>query len=193
MGVECQSGILPNMQSIADNRSEFIVIAAGAVWFELWQPVSTVSVIAVIGLLVGGWPILKQAFENLLARRMTMELSMTIAIVAAAVIGEFFTALLITLFVLVAEVLEGMTVSHGRHAIHDLVHFPFLPQTVCVRRPGRARRPQGLRRRGLTLSVFSLDCRDKGFQLSCMPVDASRLRPRSMRSSLTGEASRADE
>jgi hypothetical protein len=96
MGVECQSGILPNMQSIADNRSEFIVIAAGAVWFELWQPVSTVSVIAVIGLLVGGWPILKQAFENLLARRMTMGLSMTIAIVAAAVIGEFFPALVIT-------------------------------------------------------------------------------------------------
>ena len=90
-----------------------------------------------IGLLVGGWPILKEAFENLLARRMTMELSMTIAIVAAAAIGEFFTALVITLFVLVAEVLEGMTVSRGRHAIHDLVHF--LPQMVSVRRPDGVR------------------------------------------------------
>ena len=57
---------------------------------------------------------------------------MTIAIVAAAAIGEFFTALVITLFVLVAEVLEGMTVSRGRHAILDLVHF--LPRTVLVRR-----------------------------------------------------------
>ena len=113
-------------------RIAFVVITAAAVWFGIWEPVRSISLIGVIGLLVGGWPILKEAFENLLARRMTMELSMTIAIAAAAAIGEFFTALVITLFVLVAEVLEGMTVSRGRHAIHDLVHF--LPQTVSVRR-----------------------------------------------------------
>ena len=58
---------------------------------------------------------------------------MTIAIFAAAAIGEFFTALIIALFVLVAEVLEGMTVSRGRHAIRDLLEF--LPRSVSVRRP----------------------------------------------------------
>lgn len=57
---------------------------------------------------------------------------MTIAIVAAAAISEFFTALIITLFVLVAEVLEGLTVSRGRRAIRDLLEF--LPRTVSVRR-----------------------------------------------------------
>ncbi len=88
--------------------------------------------LGIVGLLVGGWPILKEAFDNLIARRMTMELSMTIAIVAAAAIGEFFTALIIALFVLVAEVLEGMTVSRGRHAIRDLLEF--LPRSVSVRR-----------------------------------------------------------
>jgi len=72
---------------------------------------------------VGGWPIFKEALENLFAKRMTMELSMSIAIVAAAAIAEFFTALVITLFVLVAEVLEGMTVSRGRRAIRDLLDF----------------------------------------------------------------------
>src|SRR4029077_18981005 len=73
-------------------------------------------------------------FENIVARRMTMELSMSIAIIAAAAIGEFFTALVITLFVLVAEVLEGMTVSRGRKAIGDLLDF--LPRSVSVRRAG---------------------------------------------------------
>ena len=77
------------------------------------------------------WPIFKEAFLNLISR-MTMELSMTIAIVAAASIGEFFTALVISLFVLVAEVLERMTVSRGRHAIRDLLDF--LPRSVSVRR-----------------------------------------------------------
>jgi Cd2+/Zn2+-exporting ATPase/Cu+-exporting ATPase len=65
---------------------------------------------------------------------MTMELSMTIALVAALAIGEFFTALVITLFVLVAEVLEGMTVERGRHAIEELLHY--LPPTAIVRREG---------------------------------------------------------
>jgi Cd2+/Zn2+-exporting ATPase/Cu+-exporting ATPase len=115
-------------------RIAFVALAALAVWFKLWEPFSAVSVLGVVGLVVGGWPILKEAFENILERRMTMELSMTIAIVAAAAIGQFFTALIITLFVLVAEVLEGLTVGRGRKAIRDLLEF--LPREVSVRRSG---------------------------------------------------------
>lgn len=111
-----------------------VALAAIAVWFQWWEPWTKVSIVGVAGLLIGGWPIYKEALENLLARRMTMELSMTIAIVAAAAIGEFFTALIITMFVLVAEVLEGMTVSRGRRAIRDLLDF--LPREVSVRRDG---------------------------------------------------------
>ena len=111
-----------------------MAIAAAAVWFRLWEPFAAVSVIGVIGLVIGGWPIFKEAFENILQRRMTMELSMSIAIIAAGAIGEFFTALVITLFVLVAEVLEGMTVGRGRKAIRDLLDF--LPREVSVRRTG---------------------------------------------------------
>src|SRR5207237_10177117 len=83
----------------------------------------------------GGWPIFREALENLVERRMTMELSMTIALVAALAIGEFFTALVITLFVLVAEILEGMTVERGRHAIRALLEY--LPRTASVRRAGQ--------------------------------------------------------
>ena len=115
-------------------RIALVALAAVAVWFKLWEPLSSVSLIGIAGLLVGGWPILKEAFENVLERRMTMELSMTIAIVAAAAIGQFFTALIITLFVLVAEVLEGLTVGRGRKAIRDLLEF--LPREVSVRRSG---------------------------------------------------------
>ena len=115
-------------------RIGVVAVAAALVWFRVWEPISAVSVIGVVGLLIGGWPILKEAFENMLQRRMTMELSMTIAIVAAAAIGQFFTALVITLFVLVAEVLEGLTVGRGRKAIRDLLEF--LPSEVSVRRKG---------------------------------------------------------
>jgi Cd2+/Zn2+-exporting ATPase/Cu+-exporting ATPase len=118
-------------------RIAFVAIAAAAVWFRIWEPFPAVSIIGVVGLLIGGWPILKEAAENIVERRMTMELSMTIAIVAAAAIGEFFTALVITLFVLVAEVLEGLTVGRGRKAIRDLLEF--LPREVSVRRAGSIR------------------------------------------------------
>ncbi|HSY08565.1 MAG TPA: cation-translocating P-type ATPase [Steroidobacteraceae bacterium] len=113
-------------------RIVIVALAAAAVWLRIWEPFSHVSVVGGVGLLIGGWPIFREAAENILARRMTMELSMSIAIIAAAAIGEFFTALVITLFVLIAEVLEGMTVARGRHAIRDLLDF--LPRSVSVRR-----------------------------------------------------------
>jgi heavy metal translocating P-type ATPase len=115
-------------------RIALVGLAAAMVWVRVWEPVSAFSIVGVAGLLIGGWPIFKEALENLIAKRMTMELSMSIAIIAAAAISEFFTALVITLFVLVAEVLEGLTVSRGRRAIRDLLDF--LPRAVSVRRAG---------------------------------------------------------
>src|ERR1700693_257734 len=118
-------------------RIAFVVLAAAAVWFRVWEPFGRVSVIGLIGMIVGGWPILAEAWENIRERRMTMELSMTIALLSALAIGEFFTALVITGFVLVAEVLEGLTVGRGRRAIRELLDF--LPPTATVRRTGGPR------------------------------------------------------
>jgi heavy metal translocating P-type ATPase len=115
-------------------RIALVIVASAAVWFRVWEPFPRVSVIGLVGLLIGAWPILREALENIVARRMTMELSMTIAIAAAAAIGQLFTALVITVFVLVAEVLEGFTVGRGRRAIRDLLEF--LPDEVSVRRSG---------------------------------------------------------
>jgi heavy metal translocating P-type ATPase len=116
-------------------RIAFVALAAAAVWFRIWEPFSKLSVIGIAATLIGGYPIFKEAFENIVERKMTMELSMTIALLAALAIGEFFTALVITGFVLAAEVLEGLTVGRGRRAIQDLLDF--LPRTITVRREGQ--------------------------------------------------------
>jgi len=116
-------------------RVAFVALAAAAVWFHLWEPFHRVSVIGLAAALIGGYPIFKEAWENIAARRMTMELSMTIALVSALAIGEFFTALVITAFVLAAEILEGLTVGRGRRAIQDMLDF--LPQTASVIREGQ--------------------------------------------------------
>ena len=89
----------------------------------------------VIGLVIGGWPLFEEAWESLRKRRMTMELSMGIAVIAAAYTGYFFVALIITFFVLIAETLEGMTLERGRRAIRDLMAL--LPNEVQMRRDGQ--------------------------------------------------------
>src|SRR6202051_3920650 len=116
------------------NRVLFVAAAAGAIWFLRGASNPYITAVGVACTLVGGFPIFHEAYENITQRRMTMELSMTIAIVAALAIREIFTALIITLFVLVAEILEGLTVGRGRMAIQHLVAL--LPSTATVRRSG---------------------------------------------------------
>jgi heavy metal translocating P-type ATPase len=115
-------------------RIGLVGVAVVASWLGLWQSFVGFDVIALAATLIGGYPIFKEALANIVARRMTMELSMTIALAAALAIGEFFTALVIVLFVLVAEVLEGLTVGRGRRAIKDLLDL--LPGSAVVRHAG---------------------------------------------------------
>jgi Cd2+/Zn2+-exporting ATPase/Cu+-exporting ATPase len=117
-------------------RIVFVAMACGAVWSRVWEPFQKFSVIGLVAALIGMFPILEEAFEAVLERRMTMELSMTIAIGAALAIGQFFTGLVIILFVLIAKVLEGMTVGRGCRAIKDLLDF--LPRNAIVRRQGNS-------------------------------------------------------
>src|ERR1700746_604395 len=114
------------------NRVIFVAAAAGVIWFLDGTTNPSITTLGVVCTLVGGFPIFHEAYENIVQRRMTMELSMAIAIVAALAIREVFTALVITLFVLVAEILEGLTVGRGRTAIRHLVGL--LPTTATVRR-----------------------------------------------------------
>src|ERR1700752_5281111 len=109
-----------------------IVIASITGW---WRSFMDRDWLAFAGTLIGGFPIYREAWENLLKRRMTMELSMTIALLAALAIGQFFTAIVIAFFVLFAELLEGYTVGGGRKAIEKLIDA--LPRQVTVRRDGR--------------------------------------------------------
>ncbi|UEJ81958.1 cadmium-translocating P-type ATPase [Brachybacterium halotolerans subsp. kimchii] len=99
-------------------------------------PLERVPLIALVGLMVGLWPILREAFGDVRARRMSMELSMLLAIAAAAAIGEWVTALIIAAFVLAAEILEDLSMDRGREALTDLMSF--LPESVQVRRTGAA-------------------------------------------------------
>src|SRR5712691_1242034 len=111
-----------------------VIVASLTGWWRHWMSRDWLAFAAT---LIGGFPIFAEAWENLRKRRMTMELSMTIALVAALCIGQFFTALVIAFFVLFAELLERYTVGGGCRAIAKLIES--LPRQVTVRRGGRER------------------------------------------------------
>ena len=113
-------------------RIAVVGVAALGAWIAgtTGTPSWAVGAVGAVVLAVGCWPLLVEAAEDLRERRMSMELSMLLAIVAAAVIGEWVTALAVTVFALCAEVLEELSMDRGRDALTDLMSF--LPQTARV-------------------------------------------------------------
>ena len=115
-------------------RVALVGLAAALAWTRAVPQFHGFDFIALAAALIGGYPVFEEAISNLVARRMTMELSMTIALVSALAIREYFTALIILLFVLVAEMLEELTVGRGRRAIQTLLDL--MPKQATVRRDG---------------------------------------------------------
>ena len=113
-------------------RIGLVVVAVILCWLRVFEPVAQFDLIGFAATLIGGYPIFKEAFHNLRERRMTMELSMSLALLAALAISEVFTALVITLFVLVAETLEKLTMDRGRNAIRSLLSM--LPEKAFIRK-----------------------------------------------------------
>ena len=113
-------------------RIAVVGVAALGAWIAgtTGTPGWAVGAAGAVVLAVGCWPLLVEATGDLRERRMSMELSMLLAIVAAAVIGEWVTALAVTVFALCAEVLEELSMDRGRDALTDLMSF--LPQTARV-------------------------------------------------------------
>ena len=113
-------------------RIAVVGVAALGAWIAgtTGTPGWAVGAVGAVVLAVGCWPLLVEAAGDLRERRMSMELSMLLAIVAAAAIGEWVTALAVTVFALCAEVLEELSMGRGRDALTDLMSF--LPQTARV-------------------------------------------------------------
>ena len=131
-GARTGEGILERIEWADVVRIAVVGVAALGAWIAgtTGAPGWAVGAVGAVVLAVGCWPLLVEAAEDLRKRRMSVELSMLLAIVAAAAIGEWVTALAVTVFALCAEVLEELSMDRGRDALTDLMSF--LPQTARV-------------------------------------------------------------
>ncbi|MCA9116133.1 MAG: cation-translocating P-type ATPase family protein [Planctomycetaceae bacterium] len=99
--------------------------------YSRWQTVLGFR-LALLAAVLGGARILYQTLENLFEGRTGADLALTIATLAAIVLGEHTTAALVVLVALVGESIEGYTLSRARQAISQV--FELRPATARLLR-----------------------------------------------------------
>ncbi len=116
----------------------FSVIALAVVierlgWFDRlldhlpwWAPALVV--------VAGGWPIFRNVFQGALRGQITNHSLMTVGVVAAALIGQWATAILLVFFMRFGDWVETVTTDRSRRALQDLMALQ--PQQARVMRDG---------------------------------------------------------
>ncbi len=84
-------------------------------------------------ILLGGFPVFQNVLLSLFRRQITSHLLMSIGVIAAMLVREFPTAVVIVLFMRIGDWVEGMTADGARRAIYALVKK--IPEKARVERP----------------------------------------------------------
>jgi Cu+-exporting ATPase len=85
-------------------------------------------------ILLGGWSIFRNVVRALRERRVISHTLMTVGVIAAAVVGEWASALLVVFFMRLGDAIERLTAEGSRSALRTLSGF--MPQQAHVRRAG---------------------------------------------------------
>ncbi len=104
-------------------------------YLGFWRSFSPIDFVAIGATLVGGYPVFVETFHSLRHRSINMEVSMTVAIVASLLVGQFTAAVVVTFFVLLSEFIEAYAVDKGRATIVKLEKS--IPRSALVRRDGK--------------------------------------------------------
>jgi Cd2+/Zn2+-exporting ATPase/Cu+-exporting ATPase len=116
-------------------RLALMAASAAASWLGLWRHLLPFDLIAILATLIGGYPIYKETFHSLRHKRISMEVSMALAIIVSFAVGQFTAAVVIAFFVILAEFLETYAVETGRETIAKLELAA--PKKALVIRGGR--------------------------------------------------------
>jgi len=116
-------------------RLSLMGVAALFSYLGFWRSFSPIDFVAIGATLVGGYPVFVETFHSLRHRSINMEVSMTVAIVASLLVGQFTAAVVVTFFVLLSEFIEAYAVDKGRATIVKLERS--IPRRALVRRDGK--------------------------------------------------------
>ncbi|MFQ5810028.1 MAG: heavy metal translocating P-type ATPase [Armatimonadota bacterium] len=125
-----------------DDRSEALLIGSvavlvGASWVLRWlavEPPQLGIACAVAAAAIGVYPLARGALRSLRQKHITVDLLVTIAVVAAVAYGEYQAAGMVAFIMLLGEYLERRASRRSRRAIAALLDVA--PEMAVVRREG---------------------------------------------------------
>ncbi len=115
-------------------RLSLMGIAALFSYLGFWRNFAPIDIVAIGATVIGGFPVFVETFHAIRHRSINMEVSMTVAIVASLLVGQFTAAVVVTFFVLLSEFIEAYAVDKGRATVVKLERS--IPRRALVRRNG---------------------------------------------------------
>ena len=127
-----------------DKLQEIVVLAivpglVGALIVASWAlahweigPVYLNAGLALLATLFGGWQRFLSGFQDIFRRRITVNVFVTVALLATLAAGEFRPAAIIIFIMAVVGALESYTLDKNRQSIRNLLDLA--PQTATIRR-----------------------------------------------------------
>ncbi len=91
--------------------------------------------IGLAAVLIGGFPAFRNVVRAALRRQVIAHTLMTVGVMAAMLVGEWATALVVVVLMRVGDYVERFTASHARSAVRDLMAMA--PQQARVERDGQ--------------------------------------------------------
>ena len=116
-------------------RMVYVAASAALSALDLWRSILPVDIPSLIAVVVGGYPVFREAYFHLRSKSITTEVAMSIGIIASLLINEYLTALIITLFTLLSEFIEELTTERGKKAVESLIKLS--PTLATVKRNGQ--------------------------------------------------------
>src|SRR5690625_7435193 len=86
-------------------------------------------------IVIGGYSLFKVGFQNLIRFDFDMKTLMTVAVIGAAIIGEWAEAAIVVILFAISEALERFSMDCARQSIRALVDID--PVETTVRRNGQ--------------------------------------------------------
>lgn len=113
--------------------SAFIILLTGiGLQFYVGKDNPFVISLFILSIVVGGFDLFRTGFKNLVRFHFDMKTLMTIAIIGAALIGEWIEGAIVVLLFALSEALESYSIDKARQSIQSLMDIA--PPTASIRR-----------------------------------------------------------